>query len=792
MKHGVCFGFTGIAVCVLAIMVGAGSAAYADVAVVIEHQYTIGNNYFSAIAYNTLLDPHEFITTGYGYGKDLRWSRVLDDTVEPWDMEGEVLMDSGQIEFFGRDGFPSYSLSYNAWGMNFNPLDEKYFITCISILKDPFNDNIRVETERDLIQFDPNLPNGNPVMPSGITVSNTGGVYSLIDTNLSGTNGFVTRGVQVGDQLTLYALWYTSGIISGTYEVTEVVGENELRLDRDPLQPGQPTQVDDMSYIMMMQPWLTLKTFRENIPYYAEDPTTGPKAHNKGGLSPDGGTLYLADIISDNVLAVDTQQRETFSIFVSEQTLHDYVLAQNLAGRRNPIINLDRAYADKIVSGWSKESTYATVDVSVTSPVAVGGKSMGVTFTATGAQLKLHAYCGEDDVPRGTADYTHLHFWIHGGIDGEQLVDVSLCDSNGLPGAVISVPPPPADEWTLVRIPIDDFGVTTIGDIVFDDGLGASQPVFYLDDIGLEWIEPIPDWVGMFDTNGAGLAAAQIHCDNNGLVWFSEGETDDIMWTTNGTELNTFLISNETVASYVAAGALDPTDYTNPSNGVQLMGLIVDQMGTVYWSDNQTSSIWKASAINPTQNIIQLATKNEIKDALSLGSHRPRGLGCFSIRGMELLTFNFVDSNTVFKVDLNTFDYGDFDADFDADADDYGLFFTDCLAGPDVTTPPPGCTSNAFAMADMDNDEDVDLADYQRFQQFVLAGPPTVPGDVDGDGDIDLDDFVIFFDCLAGPEVGTPPLGCSEAEFDRSDLDLDDDVDLADFGEFQYRFAEGL
>ncbi|MCP4592148.1 MAG: hypothetical protein GY842_15545, partial [bacterium] len=98
-----------------------GAAVRADVAVVIEHRYTVGNNNFSAFAYDSNLDPHEFITTGYGFGKDLRWSRVLEDSVEPWDMEGEVLMDSGQIEFFGRDGFPSYSLSYNAWGMNFNP-----------------------------------------------------------------------------------------------------------------------------------------------------------------------------------------------------------------------------------------------------------------------------------------------------------------------------------------------------------------------------------------------------------------------------------------------------------------------------------------------------------------------------------------------------------------------------------------------------------------------------------------------------------------------------------------------
>ncbi|MCP4590073.1 MAG: hypothetical protein GY842_04965, partial [bacterium] len=653
--------------------------------------------------------------------------RVLEDSVEPWDMEGEVLMDSGQIEFFGRDGFPSYSLSYNAWGMNFNPLDDKYFITCISVLKDPFSGNLRVDSERDLIQFDPNLPNGNPVMPSGITVSNTGGVYSLIDSELSSTNGFVTRGVQVGDQLTLYALWYLSGIISGTYEVTTVVSENELWLDRDPLQPGQPTQVDTLSYIMMMQPWVTLETFRANIPYYDENPSKGPKAHNKGGLSPDGGTLYLGDIISENLIAVDTQQRETFSIFVSAETLHDYVLAQNLAGRRHPIINADRAFADGTVSGWSIQTTFATYDDDVSSPAAVGSESLGVMFNAAGAQLKLHAsYDPEDDVPRSAADYTHLRFWLHGGFDGGQQIDVSLYDHNGAVGSSVAVPTPLSEAWTLVQIPISDFGVATIGDIVFDDGLGAAQPIFYLDDVGLEWIEPLPEWVGMFDTNGAGLAASQVHCDSNGVVWFSEGQTDDILWTTNGTDLNTFLTSNETVAGYVAAGVIDPTDYTKPTNGVQHMGLITDPMGTVYWADNQARSIWKAPAKNPAGNIIELATRQEIKDALALGTRSPRGLNCFSIRGMELLTFNFVDSNTVFKVDLDTFDYGDFDADFDVDMDDFDPFFTDCLAGPGITIPPPACSSNAFAMTDMDDDGDVDCDDWLLFRD-AWTGPPAEP-----------------------------------------------------------------
>ncbi len=87
----------------------------------------------------------------------------------------------------------------------------------------------------------------------------------------------------------------------------------------------------------------------------------------------------------------------------------------------------------------------------------------------------------------------------------------------------------------------------------------------------------------------------------------------------------------------------------------------------------------------------------------------------------------------------------------------------------------------------------MDLADYHCFQQFVpAAGPPIVPGDQDGDGDVDLDDFVVFVACLAGPEVNTPPLTCTEEQFDRADLDNDNDVDLGDYGGFQQRFTGAL
>ena len=81
---------------------------------------------------------------------------------------------------------------------------------------------------------------------------------------------------------------------------------------------------------------------------------------------------------------------------------------------------------------------------------------------------------------------------------------------------------------------------------------------------------------------------------------------------------------------------------------------------------------------------------------------------------------------------------------------------------------------------------------YQELQMFrTVRLTPALLGDVDGDWDLDGDDFVTIAGCLAGPDVSTPPPGCTIERFHRADFQGDDDVDLRDWAEFQYR-ASGV
>ena len=695
------------------------AAAQADVAVVVEHKWTIDNNYFSAFAYDPIAE--EFRSGGYSSNQTVRWSHILDDTLYPWEMEGDVDLNWFQLGVFVRDGYPSNSGSFSLWGMNFNPLDGKYFLTGIGSLKSSSGGN-RLDAERDLIIFDDRLPDSLLTLPTGTTLSNVGGVYSLTDTSTLIGGGsraaFQTSGVQAGDKITLFPVDIWAEVLSATYTVTEVVSETEIRLDRDPCW-GPNTTTTGVGYLLSIQPHLTLEAFRQTIPYFAQDLSTGPKAHYKGGMSADGLTLYLGETISDNIIAVNTQQKNDFSIYVSYQQMFDYVADVAATGRYMAYVSPEFIVADALDSDWADESTGVTLDYSVTDPVWLGDASTSATFTAAGGEIKLSKeYSINEDILQASW-FENLTFAIHGGSTGGQLLSLYVYDAGGTPGNVIAIAPPTANTWTEVTVPFVDLGVSTIGGVVIQNDAAGAQPLFYIDELQLVFTDPPPTGHGTFDPNRAGPATSQMTVSTDGRLIFSEGETDDIVWTADGNTLHTFLTSNE----IEAATQGHTTSNSAYTTGVQIMGLEVDRMGTVYWSDNRTKEIWKAPACGGTENIRRIAEKEEMKAALNLDGS-PRGLNCFSIRGTELLTFNFVEGNFIFKVDMNTYDYGDFDQDVDCDTDDLNLFDS-VMIGADENVAPVGL-EELFLWSDLDLDGDVDMSDAAKMQCYATGALPSL------------------------------------------------------------------
>jgi len=68
---------------------------------------------------------------------------------------------------------------------------------------------------------------------------------------------------------------------------------------------------------------------------------------------------------------------------------------------------------------------------------------------------------------------------------------------------------------------------------------------------------------------------------------------------------------------------------------------------------------------------------------------------------------------------------------------------------------------------------------------FIVVAPVPMDGDINGDGIVNSLDLARFEACLNGADGSTPPMGCDEKEYSRSDLDHDGGVDLADFADFE-------
>ena len=163
-------------------------------------------------------------------------------------------------------------------------------------------------------------------------------------------------------------------------------------------------------------------------------------------------------------------------------------LALSLAARTGapaaPAAPADQAqviYDGALASGWADWS-WAQVNLANTAPVHSGTYSIAVTFGAWQG-LYLH----NPNVT--TQGFSYLRFFIDGGAAGGQRMNLFLnlvASGQDTEGPAVALTPPAAESWTEVRVPLatlNPAGATITG-ITWKDSTGASQPVFYLDDIG--------------------------------------------------------------------------------------------------------------------------------------------------------------------------------------------------------------------------------------------------------------------------------------------------------------------
>lgn len=145
-------------------------------------------------------------------------------------------------------------------------------------------------------------------------------------------------------------------------------------------------------------------------------------------------------------------------------------------------------YDDSMLNGWEESSWSSTVALTDTQYIHSGTHSISVSIYAAWGAFRVF---NRDYF--NTGNYTSLDFWVHGGTEGGQQLQI-----------FVSFPPPVGGigdvlhledyvpggsilpgHWQFISIPLQDLRAdnTAIDTIVIQDRLGPNQGTFFLDDI---------------------------------------------------------------------------------------------------------------------------------------------------------------------------------------------------------------------------------------------------------------------------------------------------------------------
>ncbi|MGD0815282.1 MAG: alpha-L-arabinofuranosidase [Verrucomicrobiota bacterium] len=142
-------------------------------------------------------------------------------------------------------------------------------------------------------------------------------------------------------------------------------------------------------------------------------------------------------------------------------------------------------YSNALVNDWGDASYNITLNYSNATPVFSGStKSISATIT------EAYGGIGFFHSPMADTNYGSITFWINGGPDGGQNLQMyGLLGADGADqGITYSLNTPVANTWVQYTVPLSALGVANATDFsgfVIQDGGGSSEPAFYLDDVGL-------------------------------------------------------------------------------------------------------------------------------------------------------------------------------------------------------------------------------------------------------------------------------------------------------------------
>lgn len=143
-------------------------------------------------------------------------------------------------------------------------------------------------------------------------------------------------------------------------------------------------------------------------------------------------------------------------------------------------------YTDSLQNGWENWS-WAQVNLTNSNPVQSGAASASVTSTAGWQAIYFH------HASFTTGNFTHLSFWIHGGANGGQLLQVNAT-SGGNPNTAFNLNAL-TNSWQQITIPLASLGINqsgTMNGFWIQDRIGTTQAVFYVDEVTLIGGTPPP------------------------------------------------------------------------------------------------------------------------------------------------------------------------------------------------------------------------------------------------------------------------------------------------------------